>query len=241
MAIGERENGVSLRTAALVAGFAYLLSPVTYAEFTIMPKLVIAGHIDQTVRNITSHSNLFSIAIVCYLATFLEDIVIAWGLYLLLAPVNRAVSLLAAWFRILYTAVAFSGLLNLVNVHGMLTNPEYRNLFGSGALRAQIDFLLHSFRLAWSFSLIIFGIHLILVGCLFFQSRYMPAIYSRILGVIIIVDGLGWVLDNSQPYLYPKVNTDFLSITFLGEIVLMLWLLIWGWRIREYPALVTSA
>ena len=51
MATSDPENGVSLRTAALVAGFAYLLSPATYAEFTIMTKLVIAGHIDQFVVN----------------------------------------------------------------------------------------------------------------------------------------------------------------------------------------------
>jgi hypothetical protein len=36
---------MSLRQAALTAGFAYLLSPVTTAEFSIMPKLVIPGSI----------------------------------------------------------------------------------------------------------------------------------------------------------------------------------------------------
>ncbi len=32
-----------LRHATLVAGFAYLFKPVSYAEFAIYPKLVIAG------------------------------------------------------------------------------------------------------------------------------------------------------------------------------------------------------
>jgi hypothetical protein len=34
----DREDGISLRTAAVIAGFGYLLSPVSYAEFTLMPK-----------------------------------------------------------------------------------------------------------------------------------------------------------------------------------------------------------
>jgi hypothetical protein len=36
-----------------------------------------------------------------------------------------------------------------------------------------------------------------------------------------------------QPYLYPDANLDFLFVTFFGEVIFMLWLLIMGWRIRE--------
>ena len=37
-------DGVTLRQAALVAGFAYLLNPVSYAEFSVYPKLVAANN-----------------------------------------------------------------------------------------------------------------------------------------------------------------------------------------------------
>ena len=67
MSIVQRSEGISLRAAALIAGLAYLLSPVTYAEFTIMPKLVVAGNASQTVQNISAHSSLFAAAIICYL------------------------------------------------------------------------------------------------------------------------------------------------------------------------------
>ena len=76
----------------MVVGVAYLLNPVSYAEFTIYPKLVIMGNISQTVANISSHHGLFLTALFCYLINFIEDIIIAWGLYILLAPVNRALS-----------------------------------------------------------------------------------------------------------------------------------------------------
>ena len=122
-----RAEGVTLRQAALIVGFAYLLNPVSYAEFTIYPKLVIPSNIEQTVANISSHHGLFLTAMFCYLINFIEDIIIAWGLYILLAPVNRALALLAAWFQLVYTAIALFGLfqaLFMANAGGAWDNAK---------------------------------------------------------------------------------------------------------------------
>jgi hypothetical protein len=177
----NKEQGVTLPQAALIAGFGYLLMPVVYAEFSIYPKLVIPGNIEQTVHNIVAHQRLFALAILCYLITFIEDVVIAWALYVLLVPVNRALSLLTAWFRLVYTAMALFALLHLVSVYRLLTTPDYLTLFGSGPLHAQVQLLLNSFRYDWSMSLVIFGIHLVLLGCLIFRSTYIP----KILGILL--------------------------------------------------------
>jgi hypothetical protein len=225
-------DGLSLRQAALVAGFGYLFMPVAYAEFAIYPKLVIPGNIDQTAQNIASHPRLFVAAILCYLITLVLDIVIAWALYILLAPVNRAVSLLTAWFRLMYTAVALFGLLNLVTVYWLFTTPDYLTSFGSGPLHAQANLLLHSFRYDWSISLVIFGIHLVLLGCLIYRSSYIP----KIIGILLIINGFGWVIDSLQPYLYPNAHLGFVFITFFAELLFMLWLLIRGWKIKDQPA-----
>jgi hypothetical protein len=224
-----RSEGLTLRQAALIAGFAYLLNPVSYAEFTIYPKLVIPGNISQTVANISTHHGLYLGAIFCFLINFVEDIVIAWALFILLAPVNRALSLLAALFQLVYAAIALVGLFNLATVFRMVSTPEYLLLFGSGPFHAQINLLLHSFRYDYSLALVLFGIHLVLVGYLIFRSRYIP----WWLGVILIINGLGWVINSVQPYLYPDAHLDFIFFTFFGEIVFMLWLLIKGWKIRE--------
>ncbi|MGB9235187.1 MAG: DUF4386 domain-containing protein [Terriglobales bacterium] len=222
-------EGLTLRQAALIAGFGYLLSPVSYAEFNIYPKLVIPGNIEQTAQNITAHPGMFVAAILCYLITFLEDVVIAWALYYLLAPVNKSLSLLTAWFRLVYTAVALFGWLNLVTAFRLLNTPDYLMLFGSAQLHAQLKLLLSSFRYDWSMSLVIFGIHLVLLGCLIYRSGYIP----RIIGILLVIDGLGWVIDSLQPYLYPNAHLGFLFITFFGELIFMLWLLIRGWKIPE--------
>jgi hypothetical protein len=56
-------EGIRLRQAAVIAGFAYLLSPVSYIQSSIWPKLVIAGDVEQTVRNLQAHNGLFVFAI----------------------------------------------------------------------------------------------------------------------------------------------------------------------------------
>jgi len=228
----NHNEGLTLRQAALIAGFGYLIMPVAYAEFSIYPKLVIPGNIEQTAQNIVVHGRLFVAAILCYLITFISDVVIAWALYVLLVPANRSVSLLTAWFRLVYTTIALVGLLNLVTVFRLLNTPDYRTVFGPGQLHAQVQLLLNSFRYDWSMSLVIFGIHLGLLGYLIYRSGYIP----RIIGILLVIDGLGWVIDCLRPYLYPNAHLGFISITFFGELIFMLWLLVRGWKIQEPTA-----
>jgi len=230
-------NGLTLRAAALIAGLAYLLDPVSYAEFTLYPKLVVSGNVEQTVANIAAHHGTFLMMLFFYFINFCEDIVVAWALYYLLAPVNRAVSALAALFQLVYAGIALVGLLNLATIFHMLTIPEYAATLGTRLLHADVNLLLHTFRTYYSLGLILFGIHLILIGALIVRARYMP----WWLGVALVIDGAGWIVTELQPYLFPNVNVDWLFYTFLGELLLMLWLLIMGWRIKQpQPALAAA-
>ena len=225
-------EGLTLRQAALTAGIAYLLMPVTIAEFSIFPKLVIPGNSELTVENIAAHGKLFFVGVLCQLVTLILDVIIAWAFYILLAPVNRALSLLTAWFRLVYTVMALAGLLNLVTVFRLVHTPEYLTAFGPASLRAQVDLLFNSFHYDWSISLVIFGIHLILLGYLIYRSSYIP----RILGILLILDGIGWVFTPLKPYLYPKANLGFFFIASFVELLLPLWLIIRGWKIPEPEA-----
>jgi hypothetical protein len=232
MAATPNPDGMKLRTAATIAGIAYLLNPVSYAEFAIYPKLVIPGQIAQTVANISAHPQQFLVAVFCYLLSFVGDIVLAWVLYVLLAPVNRAVSLLASWFQLIYAAIALIGALNLVGAYQLVTQPEFAAAFGN-SLNAEVLLLLHSFRYEWNLSLVLFGVHLILVGGLIWRSTYIP----KVLGILLLINGAGWVLNGLGPYIVPNAEFfDWLFITFFGEVLFMLWLLIRGWKIPEAPA-----
>lgn len=228
----SRAGGITLRQAALIAGLGYLLNPVSFAEFSLYPRLVIPGNVEQTAQNISAHGGLFVALILCYLINFIGDIVISWALYVLLAPVNRAVSLLAALFRLMYTAVALCAVMNLVNAYRLLHTPIYLTLFGANPLHAQVQLFLDSFQWDWSMSLVVFGIHLVLLGALISRSGYIP----RLIGILLVINGLGWMIDRLQIYLFPVAPLGFLFITFFGELVFMLWLLIRGWKIQQPAA-----
>jgi Domain of unknown function (DUF4386) len=205
-------EGFTLRQAALVAGFGYLLSPVGYAE-SHYPKLIIANNIEQTIQNIAGHREKFAIIMMCYLICFVEDVVIAWALYYLLAPVNRALSMLTAWFRLIYTAMALYAVMDLATAFRVVTTPEYLTMFGPSPLQAQVRLLLSTFRDGWSLSLLVFGIHLILLGHLICRSGYI----SRVIGVLLVVDGLAWEVDGLQAYFYPDPQLKYLFVAFFGS------------------------
>jgi len=227
---GPRDRvGLTLRQAAVTAGIAYVLNPVSYAEFSIYPKLVIAGDIALTAQNISAHRGLFAAAIGCYLLSFLGDIVLAWSLYHLLAPVNRSLSLLASWFQLVYAAIALSGIVNLVAVYQLLTQPDYLSTFGAQQLDGQVLLQLHLFRHSWELGLILFGIHLVLLGYLIFRSSYIP----KLIGILLVIDGIGWIVNSAGPYVLPRANLGWTMVTAFGELIFMLWLLIRGWKVPD--------
>jgi hypothetical protein len=225
--------GMTLRQAALVAAITsfapLLLGGVPFAEFYVFARLIVPGDTAETVRNVLADRGLFLTAVFAHLVTFVADVILAWALYVLLAPVHRALSLLAAWFRLVYTAVALGGLMHLVSAFRLLDDGAYAEAFGAEMLHAQVEVLIRSFRYEWSLSIVIFGIHVALLGVLVARSGYIP----RILGVLLAIAGLGYVVNYLGPYLYPNLDLGFLFVTFFGELVFAVWLLVRGWRIPE--------
>ena len=229
--VHDSMNKTPLRTAALIAGVSLLIMVLAapFAELYAYPKLVISGNATQTVQNILENKSLFTAVIFGYLITFICDVLAAWALYVLLKPVNENISLLAAWFRLIYTVIALVALLNLVTVLRLLNTSNISSLFQPDQLQAQVMLSLQVFRSHWYFGLLFFGIHLILLGYLVLRSKYIP----KVLGMLLVIAGLGYMLTTLKPYLFPTINLDFAEYTFYGELLFMLWLLIKGSRLQE--------
>lgn len=228
-------SGLSLRKAAFVAGLSYLLNPVTFAEYYAMPHLVLNDPI-QTLVTLQAHQKLFSAAVMAYFGQLLGDVIMAWALYVLLAPVNRALSLLSSWLQLVYAAMSLAAVVNLATVYRLLFIHDHAGLFPTQTLAAQVRMLIGAFRAGWSLALVIFGLHLIVMGFLFARSTFLP----RWIGWMLMADGIAWVTDRLTEYAAPNASLRFLSVFFLGELVLMLWLLGWGWRLKEPSAMQTA-
>jgi hypothetical protein len=227
----DRTNAVSLRQAALIAGLALLTMAIVapFAELFVYPKLVISGNPAETARRILANETLFVGGISGYLLTFICDVVAAWALYVLLKPVNGHLSLLTAWFRLVYTVVALVALANLAFVLRLLKNADYAALLKPDQLHAQVRLSLGAFRNGWSLGIVFFGIHLLLVGWLVLRSTYIP----RILGALVIITGLGYLVTSLGPFWFPDVPLHVARFTFFGELIFMAWLLVRGSKIPE--------
>ena len=71
---------------------------------------------------------------------------------------------------------------------------------------------------------IFFGLWLFPLGYLVIESRYIP----RILGILLIIAGFGYVIDSFGKFLFPNYNPTIAIFTFVGEVTFLPWLLIKG-------------
>ena len=191
--------------------------------------LVVAGDAAKTARNIVDNELLFR-AITCgFLIVAILDVVVAWALYVFLRPVNRSIALLAAWLRVVYAAVFAAALSNLFVAVRLLTGADSLKAFGTGQLNAQVMMSVNAFNDGWDAALVIFGLHLLVLGYLVFKSGYIP----RVLGILVMIASLGYLIDSFGGVISVGYNANVAQFTFVGEVLLMVWLLWKGVRLKE--------
>ena len=74
-----------------------------------------------------------------------------------------------------------------------------------------------SFHNAMDIHLAVFGTHLLGVGVLVYKSVQFP----RLLGVLVVVAGIGYLADTFTRILTPDFNFTFSLFTFVGEALLI--------------------
>jgi len=227
----NRNVDISLRKAAIVAGFGLLIMSIlaAFANFYVLPSLIVPGDAATTANNIMANELLFRIGICSFIIVIVLDVVVAWALYVLLKPVNKSLSLLAAWFRLVYATIFGIALANLFNVLRLLSDADYLTVFEIDQLYAQVMLSLNAFSDGWQIGYVFFGLHLFVLGYLVFKSGYIP----KILGVLLIIAGLGYLIDSYAIFLLPNYEATIGYVTFVGEVLFMLWLLFKGAKIPE--------
>ena len=224
----KNNEGISLRESAIIAGIGLLIMVLTVpvAEFQIFPSLIDYKNPEITANNLLSNKSYFILGVFLNFITIICDIIVAWALYVFLKPVDKSLSLLVAWFRLIYTGIYLIALLNLIKVLGLLNADKYFKATNQSQIYDQILFHLKSFGYEMGFGLILFGIYLGLLGYLAIKSSYIPKIF----GWLLLLAGLGYFITYLGNFLFPNINTDLLTITFFGELIFMVWLLLKGGR-----------
>ncbi len=221
---------------ARIAGVLYLIITVAaiVAHFYVPGELIVAGDAAATAENIIASQSLFRIGgIGSELVILLSEIVLSVVLYVLLKPVSKTLSLLAAVSRLAMTIIHGLNLLNYYFVLQLLTGADYLSVFGTEQVNALVTLFLDAHSYGFTIGIAFLVLHVFVLGYLIFKSGYFP----KILGILFLIAGLGYLIDTTALLLSTSYQTTPGLIAFviaIAEISFPIWLLVKGVHIDRW-------
>lgn len=231
MTIKEKMNP---NKTARVAGFLYLLM-APFGIFGILwaSSLIVPGDAAMTANNIMASESLFRLSIVSALMVQIITIFVVLVLYKLLKPVNKNHALLMVIFILLGAPIAMLNELNRFVALLLLSGADYLTVFTADQLQALVPLFLDLHEHGITIAGIFWSLWLFPMGYLVFKSGFLP----RILGVLLIIAGFGYLIDSFAGFLLPNFYatiSQFILYTTYGELLFPLWLLIKGVNVEQW-------
>jgi Domain of unknown function (DUF4386) len=235
----QRIAEASPRFKARMAGVCQLLEALTatFGQVIIRDKLVVSGNGAATAANILGHEPLFWLGFALSLTGVAFHIAWVALMYELLKPVNRSLSLSAAFVILVGCAIqALTAFLYLTPLL-VLDGGSSFSAFTPEQLQALALMFLKLNSYSFNIDLVFFGLWCVLTGYLIFRSTFLP----RILGVLLTISGLGYLT-----YLYPplayRLFFPYIAVAAaLGEIPLELWLIVMGVNVQRWKEQASAA
>ena len=128
------------------------------------------------------------------------DVIVAISIYTFLKPANQNLSLSVAIFRMVYAVIFIIALVKM---------PD-----------------LDLFNHVWERGLLVFGLHLLLLGLLTIQAKYVP----KWIGYLILIASAGYIIDSLGAFWGYSIQIGM--FTFIGELIFMFWLIFRGIKIQ---------
>lgn len=221
----------SFKKTARITGILYLVIIIAagFAEGVVRSGIIVSGDATATANNILASESFFRLGFVSDLVAFLCDLAVSILLYVLLKPVNKTLSLIAAALRLLaHPAIATINLINHFMPLLLLNNNSYLQVFEPAQLQTLVLLFLEAHNVGYLIAGAFFGVHLLLLGYLIFKSELFP----EIIGVLLVISSLGYIVDSFGNFLFPG-NEIILGwivgvSAAVGEVSFTLWLLIKG-------------
>lgn len=218
----------SPRLTARLAGLFYLITSLTggFAELAVRGNLIVPNDAAATARHILASESLYRTGLAADIVAGAAYTVVTLLLYELLKPVNRSLSLLAAFFSLVGVAIGEVAAIGHVAPLLILKGAPYLATFSAEQLQAMALLALKLHNQAYLIALVFFGFYEALLGYLIFRSTFLP----RTLGVLVGIAGLAFLTNSLAIFLWPALpdalNAALLALDGIGEISLTLWLLV---------------
>ncbi len=208
-----------------MAGFWYVvLIPLGFFAVAYIPSfLLIPGDIATTVTNIADSASLFRLAMVSTILMNIVTIIIVVLLYRLLKSSGLIMALL------MLTTMLFGAVISTLNELNnfaalVLSSAEATAVFTTPQIHYLVGLFLDMHKHGAHIAAIFWGIWLFPLGYLIIKGNYMP----KIIGILLVVAGIGYVVDSLMLFLAPQFTITLSDYTFVGELALAFWLLIKG-------------
>lgn len=206
----------SARPYARACGFIYVLIFMSaFVSFGLAGGLIVSGNASATAAKILASEQLWRAGYAAEIFTMICDVTVAWLLYVLLAPVQRNIALLATFFRLTYVAAYVPA----VSAYVMVL-PLLRQHLPQAAM-----FAVRAHDPVFAISLVFFGANLALVGYLIAREP----IGVRWLGVALECAGACYIINSFTIFIAPQLHARIfpwiLLPPFVAELSLTFWLL----------------
>jgi len=223
-------------TYARIAGVLYLINIACglFGEIFVRGHLVVPGDATTTAHNILGSELLFRSGIVGDLIMHITDVPMAIIFYVLLKPVSKNLSALAALFGLMQTAVLLANKLNLVTVLLLLRDSPSLQAFTPGQLHALASLSLELHEIGFAIGLVFFGVSCLVTAYLLFRSGYFP----KALGILQAIAGVSYLINSFTLLLFPAIAAKMFPAivlpAFLGELFTCLYLIVRGLNVEAW-------
>jgi hypothetical protein len=223
------------RLARITGGLyvAYLLATVLA---TVLGQIGMADA-PQVHQAMTTDEGRFRLALVLVLISGFLFLTVAWGLYVLLRPVNRNLAVLFLVLNAVGVATQGASLMWLLAALLQGDTASHMQAYSPGQLEGLAYLSINVYKVGFVTAQLFFGTWLFPLGYLVYRSGFLP----RFLGVLLILDGIAVMIWFLQAVLLPDdpaIRTPGLVVSVIAEVGLALWLLVVGVKDRAPAGVV---
>jgi hypothetical protein len=228
---------LSKQNTARLAGIYYLIIAITgfYGIMYVPSKIMVKGDAAATMSNLLANEFLFRTGTVANLIDAIAFIFLVLSLHRLFKPVNENQAKLMLIFVLVQIPIFF--LAEAFNISAlMIAKGELMKSIDITQRQDMVMLFLKTYDYGQMLLATFWGLWLIPFGILMYQSGFMP----RLLGILLILGGIGYILEVLTYLLLPDFRLLLSNITMplysLAEIGTLLWLLIKGVHEKTTPS-----
>lgn len=219
---------VRMKQIAKISGIAYLMIFLSgfYANFSVLESLVDIHSPTVTLTNFVNGHSQFGYGLLGFVVMLFFDVLLVWSLFYLTQSVSRNLSFVASFFRLMHAIIFGIALSKLWRAYQLTAEVE-----SAIDLELEVMNLVSDFDLVWTLGLLIFGLHLIVLGFLSLKSTFIP----KIIGLFLLLAAMGYMLDSIAKLAYenylvyrPYFEMGVVLTGVIGELSFTIWLLFKG-------------